>query len=127
MDSRKWRTVFGPKHSLIELSNEWLHPDDFDATHYPGAFNKNLNQFWDNYQDEDVVIIRLKITASDKVGFLISCWTDHQVFGAPVRWRDAIRIRPQKTIVVCPKGIAEMSRFSQLTKQRLAWRFGVTL
>lgn len=64
----------------------------------PGAYAKPLNQWWDGYQDEEVVIVDDMDPFHKSLAYEFKMWGDRYAFIAPVKG-GALRIRPTKVIV----------------------------
>nr|AJD07568.1 replication-associated protein [Sewage-associated circular DNA molecule] len=64
----------------------------------PVAYAKPLNQWWDGYQDEPVVIVDDMDPFHKSLAYEFKMWGDRYAFVAPIKG-GALRIRPTKVIV----------------------------
>lgn len=66
---------------------------------YPDHFAKQLNKWWDGYDDEDVVVIEEWAPRNECTASALKIWADRYPFPAEVKGGTLRRIRPRKIIV----------------------------
>lgn len=90
----------------------------------PNAFAKPLNQWWDGYQDEEVVIVDDMDPFHKSLAYEFKMWGDRYPFVAPVKG-GAMRIRPSKVIITSqytPEEIWEDSATLEAVNRRFQRR-----
>lgn len=109
---RKLRQVNPP--TLPTLNGKWYYgPSGTGKSKkaremYPGLYDKLLNKWWDNYDNEDVVLLDdLGHFAAPKMGPALKRWADHYPFRAEVK-NGSMVIRPQMIIVTSQYTIEEL-------------------
>lgn len=90
---------------MNELDNEWhwgpTGTGKSRAVHakYPKAFIKPMNEWWDGYTDQEVVVIEDMDKYHVKYGYYLKLWGDHYPFAANYKGCSKLDIRPKKIIV----------------------------
>lgn len=74
---------------------------------YPGCYIKMLNKWWENYENQEVVLIEdVDPTYCEKMGHLFKVWTDRYVFRCEIKSSSKL-IRPRKFIITSNYSIEE--------------------
>jgi len=87
------------------LEHEWWHGDTGTGksrkawSDYPEHFSKQLNKWWDGYEDEEVVVIEEWAPKNECTASFLKIWADRYPFPAEVKGGTLKRIRPRKIIV----------------------------
>lgn len=90
---------------LDELTNEWWWgPTGTGKSRrvwqeYPDHFPKQLNKWWDGYQNEEVVVIEEWAPKNEMTASGLKIWADRYPFSCEVKGGSIRRIRPRKIIV----------------------------
>ena len=88
-----------------ELEHEWWYgPTGTGKSkrvweEYPEHYAKQLNKWWDGYQDEDVVVIEEWCPRNECTASFLKIWADRYPFPAEVKGGNLKKIRPTKIIV----------------------------
>lgn len=94
------------------LCNEWHYgePGTGKSKHvretYPNAYIKGLNKWWDDYADEDVVIIEEVCPTHNFLDHFMKIWSDRYKFRAEIKG-GSIVIRPRKIVITSNYSIDE--------------------
>jgi len=67
---------------------------------YPEHFQKELNKWWCNYKDEDVVVIEEWSPKNECTASQLKVWADRYPFTGQVKGANLRKIRPKKIIVL---------------------------
>lgn len=67
---------------------------------YPDHYAKELNKWWDGYQDEDVVAIEEWCPKNECTASFLKIWADRYPFPAQIKGGSLKKIRPKKIIVL---------------------------
>lgn len=67
---------------------------------YPDHYAKELNKWWDGYQDEPVVAIEEWSPKNECTASFLKVWADRYPFPAQIKGGSLKKIRPQKIIVL---------------------------
>jgi len=93
------------KENLTKPCGEWITGvsgigKSFTArTENPGAYIKMMNKWWDNYKNEDVVILEdFDPGYAQSMAYFLKIWADSYVFPAEIK-NHKVDIRPKKFIV----------------------------
>lgn len=93
-----------PPKELPELNNEWYYgPVGVGKSRKvrgenPDAYWKAMNKWWDDYHDQDVVILEDIEPQHKHMGWFIKIWADHYPFRAEYKGGSRM-IRPKRIIV----------------------------
>lgn len=93
------------RNILDNLENEWwFGPTGTGKSRtvwdkYPEHYGKQLNKWWDGYQDEDVVVIEEWCPKNEVSASGLKIWSDRYPFNAEVKGGQLKLIRPKKIIV----------------------------
>lgn len=74
---------------------------------YPTHFQKELNKWWDGYDDEDVVVIEEWSPKNECTASFLKIWADRYPFSAQIKGGTLHKIRPEKIIVTSNYTIQE--------------------
>lgn len=92
---------------LLELVNEWwVGPTGTGKSRklwaeYPGHYAKQLNKWWDGYDDEDVVAIEEMTPAAGQfLAHYLKIWADRYPFSPEIKGGTLKKLRPKKVIVL---------------------------
>lgn len=105
------------------LQHEWWYGDTGTGKSstlwrmHPGHFAKELNKWWDGYQDEDVVAIEEWAPKNECTASFLKVWADRYPFPAQIKGGCLKNIRPQKIIVLSNYTIDQCFQI-QKTKNR---------
>lgn len=98
-------STYHPPPSMQVLDFYWFHGETGTGKsrtareENPGAYIKNLNKWWDNYDNEDCIIIdEWHPELENSLGPHLKRWADHYPFQAEVKG-GTMFIRPKKIIV----------------------------
>lgn len=101
------RSMARPDVSILpELQHEWWYgPTGTGKSSklwrdYPIHYQKELNKWWDGYDNEDIVAIEEWSPKNECTASFLKVWTDHYPFPAQVKFGKLHRIRPKKIIVL---------------------------
>jgi len=93
--------------------------------HFPGAYDKNLNKWWDNYRHEPFVIMDdLDHFHAPQMGPALKRYADHYPFRAEVKG-SSMMVRPKKIIVTTQYTIEELWPYDQSMQDAIRRRFKV--
>lgn len=67
---------------------------------YPVHYHKQLNKWWDGYNDEEVVAIEEWCPKNECTGSQLKIWADRYPFSAQIKGGTLTRIRPDKIIIL---------------------------
>lgn len=67
---------------------------------YPNHYAKELNKWWDGYDDEDVVAIEEWAPKNECTASFLKVWADRYPFPAQIKGGSLKKIRPRKIIVL---------------------------
>lgn len=67
---------------------------------YPTHYAKELNKWWDGYQDEEVVAIEEWAPKNECTASFLKVWADRYPFPAQIKGGSLKKIRPRKVIVL---------------------------
>lgn len=67
---------------------------------YPNHYAKELNKWWDGYQDEEVVAIEEWSPKNECTASFLKVWADRYPFPAQIKGGSLKKIRPSKIIVL---------------------------
>lgn len=90
---------------LDEMVNEWWWgPTGTGKSRkiwedYPDHYQKQLNKWWDGYQDEEVVVIEEWAPKNEMSASNLKIWADRYPFSVEVKGGMMRKIRPRKIIV----------------------------
>lgn len=90
---------------LDVLENEWWYGPTGTGksqrvwAEHPEHYGKQLNKWWDGYQDEDVVVIEEWCPKNDMTASNLKIWADRYPFNAEIKGGQLKKIRPKKIIV----------------------------
>lgn len=100
-----WEENLHATNCIDELDNIWIYgatgigKSRWAFQHYPDAYRKPLNKWWDHYTNEEVVLIEdIDPTHSKWIGAYLKIWSDHYPFISE-RKGGSRQIRPKKIIV----------------------------
>lgn len=103
----KLRSLGRPTLSILpEITNEWWYgPTGTGKSRklwrdYPTHYAKQLNKWWDGYENEDVVAIEEWAPKNECTASALKVWADRYPFPAEVKGGKINKIRPQKIIVL---------------------------
>lgn len=103
---------------LLELRKRRLEPIDGELQHewwygatgtgksralwsmFPGHYAKELNKWWDGYQDEEVVAIEEWAPKNECTASYLKIWADRYPFPAQIKGGTIRGIRPKKIIIL---------------------------
>jgi len=94
-----------PVTILGDLNNEWWYgPTGTGKSKrvwevYPDHYGKQLNKWWDGYQDEATVVIEEWSPKNDVTASGLKIWSDRYPFNAEIKGGQLKKIRPQRLIV----------------------------
>lgn len=74
---------------------------------YPIHFQKQLNKWWDGYNDEEIVVVEEWSPKNECTGSMLKVWGDRYPFTAEIKGGTLLRIRPKKIIVTSNYTIEE--------------------
>lgn len=74
---------------------------------YPAHFQKELNKWWDGYEDEDVVVIEEWSPKNECTASFLKIWADRYPFTGQIKGGTLHKIRPKKIIVTSNYTIEE--------------------
>lgn len=90
---------------LPEITNEWWYgPTGTGKSRlvweqFPDHYGKQLNKWWDGYEDEEVVVIEEWCPKNEMTASNLKIWADRYPFNAEIKGGQLKRIRPKKVIV----------------------------
>lgn len=96
-----------------DLEHEWWYGPTGTGksrqlwTQYPEHYAKEINKWWDGYQDQDVVAIEEWAPCFEMLASKLKIWADRYPFNAEVKGGTLLRIRPKKLIVLSNYKIEE--------------------
>lgn len=67
---------------------------------YPEHYGKDLNKWWDGYQDEEIVAIEEWSPKYEMLASKLKVWADRYPFNAEIKGGTLLKIRPKKVIVL---------------------------
>ena len=67
---------------------------------YPNHYHKQLNKWWDGYNDEETVAIEEWCPKNECTGSQLKIWADRYPFSAQIKGGTLLKIRPTKLIVL---------------------------
>jgi len=91
---------------------------------YPGLYDKLLNKWWDQYVDEEVVLIDDIDTTHTNMGLFLKRYADHYPFRAEFKGGSKI-IRPKIIIVTSNYSIEEIFGFGSEMSKAIERRYQV--
>jgi len=65
----------------------------------PGAYKKLANKWWDNYVNQDVVIMEDIDSSHEYMGYLVKLWADRYPFPVEIKGGGGHEIRPKLIII----------------------------
>lgn len=110
-----------------ELENIWIYgppgtgKSTYAYTRYPGAYIKDLSQWWDGYTNEETVIIDDMDPYYKKLAREFKIWAHHWPFNAPQKGKMRV-IRP-KRIIVTSNYVPEEIWEDEVTREAMSRRF----
>lgn len=115
------RSMHKPTAKILDgdLQHEWWHgPTGCGKSStvwrlYPIHYQKQLNKWWDGYDNELVVVIEEWAPKNEVSGSQLKIWADRYPFPAQIKGGTLQRTRPQKIIVLSNYSIAECFTDSQ--------------
>lgn len=66
---------------------------------HPGHYGKQLNKWWDGYEDEEVVVIEEWAPKNEMTASNLKIWADRYPFNAEIKGGQLKKLRPKKIIV----------------------------
>ncbi|AXH74865.1 MAG: helicase [Cressdnaviricota sp.] len=108
-DSAKLQSLFIRPIKILQgdtLPHEWwVGPTGCGKSRlmwelYPNHYDKDLNKWWDGYNNEDVVVIEEWCPKNDVTGSRLKKWGDRNPFNAEIKGGVLKMIRPSKVIVL---------------------------
>lgn len=90
---------------IADLCNEWWYgPTGTGKSRkiwedYPEHYGKQLNKWWDGYEDEEVVVIEEWAPRNEMTASNLKIWADRYPFNAEIKGGQLKKIRPKKVIV----------------------------
>lgn len=120
-----------PSTILSELKNEWWWGPTGTGksskiwNEYPEHFQKQINKWWDGYEQEDVVVIEEWSPHYAVLADLLKIWSDRYPFPAQIKNGNLKGIRPKKIIITSNYSI-EQCFPNAADHQPLLRRFNVT-
>lgn len=89
-----------------DLTNEWwVGPTGSGKSRllweqYPNHYHKQLNKWWDGYNDEETVAIEEWCPKNECTGSQLKIWADRYPFSAQIKGGTLLKIRPTRLIVL---------------------------
>ncbi len=94
-------------------------------TRYPGYFEKNLNKWWDNYREEDTVILDdIGHKEAEWIGTFLKRWSDRYSFPAEQKGTTTI-LRPKRIVVTSNYEIHQLFGTDHMMRKAVERRFVV--
>lgn len=91
----------------------------------PGAFMKMMNKWWDNYNNEDVVILEdMDPSYAQSMQYFLKIWTDAYAFPVEIK-NHSVMIRPKKFIITSqytPEEIWQDKKIIEAIRRRCVFR-----
>lgn len=113
-----------------DLINEWHYGKPGCGksytcqTKYPDAYRKNINKWWDNYEDEETVIIEEWEPSSNRLLQHLKIWADRYPFRAEMKGSSRV-IRPKRVVITSNYTIGECCGGDKALEDALKRRFRV--
>nr|QTE03372.1 MAG: replication-associated protein [Grus japonensis CRESS-DNA-virus sp.] len=103
----KLRSMGRPPLAILpELENEWWYGATGTGKSrklwrdFPGHYAKQLNKWWDGYENEEVVAIEEWAPKNECTASALKVWADRYPFPVEVKGGKLNKIRPRKIIVL---------------------------